>query len=73
VSKKQVREINIPAKPSAGSIQAKPQDERDSTREGSKPKANNNVEAATETKGAHRKAVILQARDTKRAWFKPTV
>jgi hypothetical protein len=72
VSKKQIREINIPAKPWAGSIQAKPQDERDSTREGNKPKADNNVKDAVETKGAHRKAVILQARDTKRAWFKPS-
>ena len=68
-NKEVVKKINVASRPSAGATRAKKEDYRDTTREGHKPKADNDVAAAQETKGAHQAAVLKQAKDTTRKWW----
>jgi hypothetical protein len=70
-NREEAKRINKPSRPSAGATRAKKEDYRDTTREGHKPKADNDVAAAEETRGAHSAAILKQAKDSTRKWWRP--
>jgi hypothetical protein len=75
MGKQQVKEINVPAKPSAGTTRVKEENYRDTTRESvGKPRGKKQPEVDQEVQdrpGAARDAAMKQARDTNRKFFKP--
>ena len=72
MGKAQVKEINIPAKPSAGGKQVKREDERDSTRERvAKPKSEKVMEAKATPNAVKNSTSRRHGQETARRFWVP--